>query len=121
VEVANSFGPFIPSTYGAAPAHFLIATRNVSSAMPRARQFSRVQFHVEAPLGHGQAIFVTGSGPALGDNDALSGVALYTTPAEYPRWSSDWGRAWDGIEKKGASSWEVCLCVLTSCRQALIV
>ncbi|EWM21423.1 trehalose phosphate synthase [Nannochloropsis gaditana] len=58
--------------------------------MPRARQFSRVQFHVEAPLGHGQAIFVTGSGPALGDNDALSGVALYTTPAEYPRWSSDW-------------------------------
>ena len=59
--------------------------------MPKTRQFSRVQFQVEAPIGHGQSIYVTGNGPALGDNDPLAAVALYTTPAEYPRWSSDWG------------------------------
>jgi hypothetical protein len=50
---------------------------------------------VDAPLGHGQSIYVTGNGPALGDDDPLNGVALYTTPSEYPRWSSDWGE-WEG-------------------------
>ena len=52
---------------------------------------------VDAPLGHGQSIFVTGNGPALGDDDPLNGVPLYTTPAEYPRWSSDWGKGRDGM------------------------
>lgn len=38
---------------------------------------------------------MTGNGPALGDNDPLNGVPLYTTPSEYPRWSSDWGKRVD--------------------------
>jgi len=74
--------------------------------MVKTRQFSRVQFQVEAPIGHGQSIYVTGNGPALGDNDALSGVALYTTPADYPRWSSDWGKC---LRKGGRERGKECV------------
>ena len=44
---------------------------------------------VEAPLEHGQTLYVTGSGAALGENEASNGVPLYTTPADYPKWTSE--------------------------------
>jgi hypothetical protein len=46
---------------------------------------------IEASIGHGQTLYVTGDAPALGENDPNNGVPLFTSPTDYPRWTSDVG------------------------------
>jgi hypothetical protein len=47
---------------------------------------------VEANLGHGESLYVVGDCAALGDNDPSSAVQLFTSPADYPKWTSDYGK-----------------------------
>jgi hypothetical protein len=59
-----------------------------------AQNFSilEIVFKVQAKLGHGEEIRISGNAPVLGCDDIDRAVALYTTSEDYPWWSTEDGK-----------------------------
>lgn len=56
----------------------------------RAVRFFSAQ--VEAPLGFGEEVRLSGNVPALGNSDPNRAIPLYTTQYDYPKWTTKAGK-----------------------------
>ena len=57
-------------------------------ALEQDARVARVEFACYAPLGFGEEVVVCGDAPVLGNGDVGRGVALRTSAATYPVWTT---------------------------------